>query len=148
MSNLTRRAILRGSSIAAFAAAVPVLASSASTVETDPVLVLMARWQPLFDQTQATDRSGLSVEEEESLVGGLADQMLLLEAEIAATAASSFAGLHAKLMLAIFVSGAPRLPSISDAYAYSRGQHKGTPEHLTVSAWADAERLAGKGGVA
>jgi hypothetical protein len=82
----------------------------------------------------------------EDAIADLNDLMLGLEGEIAATAATSFAGLHAKLMVAAFETGTSG-PTIAQAYAGERGA-KGSTEHLAASAWADAERLAGKGGAA
>ena len=146
MSNLTRRAILRGSATVAVAASLP----SALTTEADPVLSLVDRWRALNAEMIALCRpTGLAypvAADHEEAIADLNDRMIAVEGEIAATAATSFAGLHAKLMVAAFETGTNG-PSIAQAYAGERSA-KGSTEYLAASAWADAERLAGKGGAA
>lgn len=79
----------------------------------------------------------------EAAIADLNDVMFALEGE---TAATSFAGLHAKLMVAALETGTAG-PSITQAFAGERGCN-GSTDHLAAPAWADVEQLAGNGGAA
>lgn len=143
MTKLTRRAILCGSATVAVAVSLP----SPLSTETDPVLPLVKRWATLnAEMIELCRPTGLPLSasgDHEGAVADLNDRMIEVEGEIAATAATSFAGLHGKLMVAACETGTAG-PSIEQAYA----GHAPEADHLTASAWADAERLAGKGGAA
>ena len=67
----------------------------------------------------------------EAAIADLNDVMFTLEGE---TAATSFAGLHAKLMVAALETGTAG-PSITQAFAGERGCN-GSTDHLAAPAWA------------
>jgi hypothetical protein len=148
MTTITRRAILAGTPAAVAAAAILPLPIACSLTETDPVVLLVDRWRVLNAQMIELCRpTGFACAspgalDHEDAIADLNDLMIEVEGEIAATAATSFAGLHAKLIVAACETGTPG-PTIAQAYAGRASE----ADHLTASAWADAERLAGKGGV-
>ena len=124
MSNLTRRAILRGSSAAAVSVILPSIIANAST-EGDPVLPLVERWAALDAEMKALSLVGKALSapstDHEDRVADLNDLMVELEGEIAAMPAGGFAGLRAKLMIATFgpgISSHRRLPKLMSARAW------------------------------